>query len=98
MTNEEMAKTIHKLAGTKIFSVKFIKKDATERKMVCKFNDKDFPDLPPLRITKHGLLTVFDMQKKEYRSVNMNTAFEFKIKGTIYVKEGEKWKVLESTT
>lgn len=67
--------------GGEIFSVKFLKKDGTLREMVAR-----------LGVTKHltgqgakynasdyGLITVFDMQKKEYRNININTIKSVKI-------------------
>ena len=69
-----MSKLKKKLGG-KIFSVHFIKKDGTLRKMTARlgvkkhlkggqksYNDKDF-----------NHLTVFDLVKRGYRTINLNT-------------------------
>jgi hypothetical protein len=60
--------------GGKIFKVSFIKKDNTERTMVCRFG-----------VTKHlcggvnpcahmeNIITVFNMQKNRYRNINIET-------------------------
>lgn len=66
---------LRKQLGGKIFTVHFIKKDGTLRKMNARlgvkkhlkggtksFNDSDF-----------NYLTVFDLKKKSYRTVNLNT-------------------------
>ena len=66
--------------GGRWFSVTFIKKDGTERRMNArtavtkhlqggelKFNPRD-----------HGLRVVFDAQKKKYRMVNLQTVTHFK--------------------
>lgn len=74
------------LVGNKIFSVVFTKKDGSEREMVCR-----------LGVTKHlkggsigyntedyNYLIVFDMQKNEYRTLNVNTLRKLKFEGTTY--------------
>jgi hypothetical protein len=78
--------TLRELVGSKIFSVIFQKKDGTLREMVCR-----------LGVTKHlkggelkyspedfNYLTVFDMQKKEYRTINVNTLKRIKLDGVTY--------------
>lgn len=74
MTEQAIRDAI-KSNGSKIFSVEFLKKDNTLRKMVCRIG-----------VTKHlkggelpydpfekGLLPVFDMQAKDYRMINLKT-------------------------
>lgn len=71
---------IIKLVGNKFFTISFIKKDGTLRKMNAR-----------LGVTKHlkggkksynpddfNYLTVFDLAKKQYRTVNLNTVKEVK--------------------
>jgi len=71
---------IIKLVGNKFFTISFIKKDGTLRKMNAR-----------LGVTKHlkggkksynpddfNYLTVFDLGKKQYRTVNLNTVKEIK--------------------
>lgn len=70
-----------KLYGTKgkIFTLEFTKKDGSVRRMNCRvgvhkhlrggeksWKEQDFPNL----------VTVFDMQKKAYRNINLDTARE----------------------
>ena len=79
-------KTLKEMVGSKIFSVIFQKKDGTLREMVCR-----------LGVTKHlkggelkyspedfNYLTVFDMQKQEYRTINVNTLKRIKLDGVTY--------------
>lgn len=74
------------LLGGKIFSVVFQKKDGTLREMVCR-----------LGVTKHlkggvkkydsdalNYLTVFDMQKQDYRTINVNTLKSITFEGVSY--------------
>lgn len=71
---------IIELVGNKFFTISFIKKDGTLRKMNAR-----------LGVTKHlkggkksynpddfNYLTVFDLAKKQYRTVNLNTIKEVK--------------------
>lgn len=79
-------KQLREMVGSKIFSVVFTKKDGTLREMVCR-----------LGVTKHlkggelgynpedyNYLTVFDMQKQEYRTLNVNTLKQIKFEGITY--------------
>jgi hypothetical protein len=71
---------IIELVGNKFFTISFIKKDGTLRKMNARlgvikhlkggkksYNPDDF-----------NYLTVFDLGKKQYRTVNLNTVKEVK--------------------
>lgn len=77
------AQLIKEAVGSRFFSVVFIKKDGSERKMTARlgvkkhlrggeksFNDEDF-----------NYLTVFDMQAKGYRTINVNTLLSIKVNG-----------------
>jgi hypothetical protein len=77
---------IKELAGSQIFSVKFIKKDGTVREMVCRLGVKKHLKGGELAYDAKGMgyLPVFDMQKEEYRMVNTNTILEIKINGVVY--------------
>ena len=90
---DEVAGILDKIQNGRIFSVTFVKKDGTERKMNCrravqigqvggelKYNPKD-----------HGLVAVYDMQEKNsnpaknYRMINPITTTEIKTNGRIYM-------------
>ena len=85
LTNEEKSKYIQEKVQGKIFSVSFIKKDGTERTMVCR-----------LGVQKHLTggknvndpsqhLTVFDMHKKAYRNVALGTIYQLRCKD-VFIK------------
>lgn len=82
-------KQLRELVGNKIFSVSFVKKDGSLREMNCR-----------LGVTKHlrggdlgydaeslNYLTVFDMSKKEYRTINVNTLKSITFEGVKYEVE-----------
>lgn len=92
-------KTIEKITTTKLeayskmacsngsmFTVKFIKKDGTIRVMNCRTGVKKYLKGGELKYTpiEKLLFSVFDMQKKEYRMINLKTLFELKINKVIY--------------
>jgi len=95
----ELLTKILKATEGKIFSVVFIKKDGSKRKMQCR-----------LGVKKHlrggerayvpedfGLLGVFDMEKKGYRMVNLETLMSFTVDGMKYlVKNGAILKADEA--
>lgn len=83
-SREEILATI-KASGGKIFSVKFIKKDGSERIMQARLGVK-----APLRggksTTAHRkhLITAYDMQNGGYRCINLDTIVWIKSSGEVY--------------
>ena len=75
---------------TNIFSVVFLKKDGTIRKMLCRLGVKKNLNGNGLRYNpiKRALLVVFDMQKEAYRMVNLETISHINMKGVEYYVEG----------
>lgn len=78
--------TFKNLVGGKIFSVEFIKKDGTIRKMTCR-----------LGVTKHlkggeltynaaekNYLIVYDIKTENYRTINLNTLQKLTFEGNTY--------------
>jgi hypothetical protein len=62
----------------RFFSVKFIKADGSTRKMVARIGVKKHLRGGESTVShKDYLLTVFDVQKKAYRNINLDKVFEF---------------------
>ena len=88
MTRIGKFEVLEKIKAAKggIFGVSFVKKDKTLRKMVCRLGvQKDLKGTgkkydPALK----GLLGVFDMQKEEYRTINLETLRSLKVNGRHY--------------
>lgn len=74
MTEEAIREAVKKANG-RIFSVEFVKKDNTVRKMVCRTGVKKHLKGGELAYDpiEKGLLAVFDMEKAEYRMINLRT-------------------------
>ena len=74
--------TIQKAENT-IFSVKFLKKDGSVRKMVARLNVKKGVNGKGMAYNpiEKGLLPVFDMEKQGFRMINLKTILDLKIKG-----------------
>jgi hypothetical protein len=68
----------------KIFSVVFTKKDGTIRKMVARLGVRKHLKGGELKYdaAARNLLPVFDMEKEEYRMINVSTIHEIKVGGT----------------
>jgi hypothetical protein len=69
-------------AENTIFSVKFTKKDGSERTMVARLNVKKGVNGKGMAYNpiEKGLLPVWDMQKKNFRMINMKTITSLKIR------------------
>lgn len=74
------------------FRVCFVKKDGTTREMIARFGVKKHLKGGELKYNPESLnyLTVFDVQKKAYRTINMNNLIFLKYNGK-YLK-GPKHK------
>lgn len=68
------------------FSVEFVKKDNTLRKMTCRLGVKKHLKGGTLGYNpkEHNLLIVWDRDKKDYRSINFDTIRKITIEGEIY--------------
>jgi hypothetical protein len=80
---------VQKIKDTKgeFFTVTFIKKDGTTRTMNARLGVKRYlkgGELP-YDPTERGLLPVFDVQKSEYRIVNIPTIISAKIENEEYI-------------
>lgn len=69
--------------GNKIFTVTFIKKDGTTRVMNARRGVKKGVTGVGLKYNpaEKGLVTVYDMQKRQFRSVNVDTITTIKSHG-----------------
>lgn len=85
------AKNAGELLKDKIFSVVFIKKDGTERKMTCRLGVKKYLKGGELKFSpqEKNMLVVFDIHKNDYRMINFNTITELKAQGITYTIERE---------
>ena len=80
MTVREFRVTV---GETQIFSVDFIKKDGSLRKMVARLGVKKHLKGGTLRYNAEEklLLPVFDMEKQAYRLINISTIQEIRFDG-----------------
>ena len=69
-----------------VFSVVFLKKDGSIRKMLCRFGVKKHLKGGKLAFNplERSLLVVFDMQKEAYRMINLETLMNINMKGVEY--------------
>jgi hypothetical protein len=69
------------LIGNTIFSVLFTKKNGEKRTMLCRLNVKKHLKGGSKLYDQDNLMTVFDLVKKEYRTVNLDTLEVVKFRG-----------------
>lgn len=83
MTIKKLFQEINK---GKIFNAEFIKKDGSRRIMNCRTGVKKYSNGKGLNFDpmKKNLLPVFDLQKKEYRFINLSTLISVTIKQKKY--------------
>ena len=82
---------VKELVGNKIFTAWFIKKNGDVRKINCRLGVKKHlkGGTKPYKDSDHDLLTVFDMQKGAYRSINLNTLQSIAVNGKILFKDSD---------
>ena len=77
----------------KFFTVTFTKKDGSTRVLNGRLGVTKHLKGGKKTVTQENYLTVFDTQKKAYRTVNVETVKSIKINGETYkVDGGETWK------
>ena len=74
-------KLFKQLVGNKFFTVVFRKKDGTLRKMNCRLGVTKHLKGGTKGYDKSNLVTVYDIVKKGYRTVNLDTLEEIKTRG-----------------
>lgn len=80
------AEIIREFVGkNKIFTATFIKKDGSTRVMNCQLGVKKHlkGGTQAYNPIERNLLTVFDMQKGEYRMINISTLLQLKAHGDV---------------
>ena len=79
-------KQVRKLVGHKIFSATFTKKDGTTRKMLCKLGVKKHlkGGVKTYDTESLNYLTVYSLDSRGYRTLNLNTLKEIKANGEVY--------------
>ena len=88
-TEEEIRNLRDTLVSTagRIFSVVFVKADGTERRLVGRLGVTRHlrGGSQPYDPAAYNLLTVFDMQKGQYRNINLGTVRSVRAFGTEFV-------------
>ena len=86
MDSKELASIVAESNG-RFVSVTFIKKDGTERSMLCRLGVTKHLKGGESKLNADQYLTVFDVQKEAYRAINKDTILSVKLAGTTYVQE-----------
>jgi hypothetical protein len=85
MSRDEVRESIMNLKG-KLFSVVFIKKDGSERKMLCRTGVKKGLTGEGLAFDpiQKNLVSVWDMQASGYRFIPVDRILSIKLQGETY--------------
>ena len=85
--NKEQAKELIKDSKGLIFSTSFIKKDNTTRTLTSRLfiKYKKTGIEPPYKPADYNLLPLYDMKKKAFRMLNLNTLLTLSINKTKYI-------------
>ena len=75
LSNKELRELVENTKG-RIMKVRFIKKDNTERTMICRTDVKKGQVGAGRNWSKENILTVYDMVKHDYRNINLDTLRE----------------------
>lgn len=86
MNSNELASIVAASNG-RFVSVTFIKKDGTERTMLCRLGVTKYLKGGTSKLDADKYLTVFDVKKEEYRAINKETIVSVKLAGNIYIGE-----------
>ena len=81
----------HKLtsrAGGRFFSITFVKADGSTRKMVCRLGVKQHAGGKSSDQFNYSLLTVYDVQKRGFRNINLETVKQYTVSGQTFE---QKW-------
>lgn len=84
LPRSSLISTIATKTKSKIFSVTFIKKDGSIRRMVCRFGVTSKLKGGKTTLDEKKFFIVYDMEKHEYRAVNKETIISAKIRGINY--------------
>jgi len=91
--SKEEARDIIKGSGGKFVSVKFVKKDGSVRDLNGRIGVYKSQYAPLKNVglkynpNDYGLMSIFDVQKKAYRMINIETLSQLKIDGEVYETE-----------
>lgn len=86
MDSKELASIVAASNG-RFVSVTFIKKDGTERSMLCRLGVTKHLKGGESKLNADQYLTVFDVQKEAYRAINKETILSVKLAGATYTQE-----------
>ena len=84
MSNSNFINNIKKSVGNKIFNVTFIKKNGSVRIMTCRLNVNKYCGNNPPTVDTSKYLVAFEMGKKQYRNINVESILWIKFQKNTY--------------
>jgi len=83
MNRATLNKLIQEAEG-KILTIKFVKKDGSERNLNGRFGVTSKLRGGHSTLDSSQFLTIYDVQKKDYRAINKDKVLEIHMKGEVY--------------
>lgn len=83
MLNSKTVRTAIAETRGKIFSIVFVKKDNTQRRMLARTGVRKYLSGGESKLNPEKFITVYDLQNKGYRAVNVDTVQQIKFKNKI---------------
>lgn len=74
---------IKKMVGNQFFSATFVKRNGEVRKMLCRVGVKRYLKGGQKKYDYDNLMTVYDVKKKGYRTINLDTLMQVKANGKV---------------
>jgi hypothetical protein len=74
---------IRKMVGNQFFSAVFVKRNGEVRTMLCRLGVKKHLKGGTKKYDYDHLMTVYDVKKKGYRTINMDTLLQVKANGKV---------------
>jgi len=91
MQYKDRVKAIKKIVGSHYFTVIFIKKDGSEREMLCQFKTMTWKGNATVKgigakyaALERGLMTIWSVNDEQWRNVNLDTLTELRYKKRVY--------------
>ena len=84
----QIAKQLIKDSKGKIFAATYIKKDLSSRMMLARLGKKYTPKTnraAPFKANDYNLIAAYDMHKKAFRMININTLTNLSINANKYI-------------
>lgn len=90
ISRKNLLEIIDRTAKSNFISFTFIKKDGSERKLIGRFGVTKYLKGGKATLDPKQFYIIFDLQKKEYRSIDKSRIISVRLSGVHYIVRGEE--------